>query len=100
MAAEPADTAIDRYTTTSLFDSFPPIGRFISKSHELTAPPPGDAPETAEDWDSIASGVDPNDYQPKYKPIPSILPPPGQPTDTGRVPNSFLMSSKKDIEGI
>ena len=50
-----------------------------------------------EEWDNMASGVDPSDYQPKTQPVlhPIIAPS----TDTGRTPNMLLSQTKQDVEG-
>lgn len=48
---------------------------FIAKSQELTTPSQDDISGSPEDWENIAPGVDPVDYQPKGVPIPPPPPP-------------------------
>lgn len=78
------------------------IDKFIAKSHDL-ATPTNDrlTPQVSheDDWNQLAAGVDLGDYDPKpLPPIPPLPPPPPPPKDTGRIPNSFLISTKKDVE--
>ncbi|XP_011407917.1 PREDICTED: ubiquitin carboxyl-terminal hydrolase 10-like isoform X2 [Amphimedon queenslandica] len=73
------------------------VEEFIAKSKNLA--PVQSQESTSEDWESLAPGVDPTDYQPKDTPI-IPPPPPPPPVDSGRVPNLLSVSGKKDIEDL